>query len=114
MLLLLFACHEGDDRRVAEQTLRTELHVMRIAIRNFRNDKLRYPQSLEELKSGRYLRAIPIDPITHARNWRLTTEETVRTDEFSGKPAAGNTTALMDVHSSAPGRDGSGKPYGEY
>jgi general secretion pathway protein G len=114
MLLMLFACHEAQERRAAEQSLRANLHVMRIAIRNFRNDKRRYPQSLQELKSEHYLRTIPVDPITHTSNWRGTTEETVRMDEFSGKPARGNTTALMDVHSNAAGKDAAGKPYGDY
>ncbi len=114
ILLLPLSCHDTHDRYAAP-ALQDDLREMRAAIDNFHDDQHRYPASLSELKAMHYLRDIPIDPITRSRNWRLTTEETVSNDDFSGKKTtAGNTTVVIDVHSSAPGKDAAGKPYSEY
>src|SRR5256885_4601323 len=80
-VLLLLACHHAPDNRAA--VLRADLHVMRRAIRNFHLDRGRYHASLSELKTMRYLGEVPIDPITGSRNWRVTSEENVRNDDFS-------------------------------
>jgi len=50
--------------RARENTLRTSLNVMRDAIDQFESDKGRYPDSLDELVEARYLRAVPVDPMT--------------------------------------------------
>jgi prepilin-type N-terminal cleavage/methylation domain-containing protein len=51
-----------------ESALRTTLKVMRSAIDQFAADKGRYPDSLQELASARYLREVPVDAITGVRN----------------------------------------------
>ncbi len=114
LAVLLLACTRHVDRVPSGAVLSDDLREMRSAIDNFHADKHRYPTSLSELKTAHYLRDIPIDPLTRSRNWRVTPEETVRTDDFSSKPAPGNTTVIVDVHSSATGRDPSGKAYSEY
>jgi general secretion pathway protein G len=45
------------------------LTIMRDAIDKFQGDRGRYPNSLEELVSAKYLRAIPIDPVTEQTDW---------------------------------------------
>ncbi len=50
--------------RARETTLRHDLHAMRDAIDKFCTDQGRYPKELAELVQRRYLRAIPIDPVT--------------------------------------------------
>lgn len=83
--------------------LRENLAQMRGAIAKFRADNERYPHSLEELVP-KYLRAIPVDPMTGEASWRLTTEETVQpSDDFSKAEPAKSETVVVDVHSSAPG-----------
>lgn len=52
--------------RAKEATLRQDLNTMRDAIDKFYGDKGRYPSSLEELVTTRYLRNVPIDPITES------------------------------------------------
>jgi general secretion pathway protein G len=53
-----------------ETTLRYDLRVLREAIDHYTLDKEAAPQSLEDLQQGGYLREIPLDPITHARDWQ--------------------------------------------
>lgn len=45
------------------------LALMREAIDKYYGDKGRYPDQLDDLVSGRYLRAIPLDPLTEAADW---------------------------------------------
>lgn len=50
--------------RAREVTLKESLSVMRDAIDRYQGDTGRYPETLEELVSKRYLRKVPIDPLT--------------------------------------------------
>jgi general secretion pathway protein G len=47
-----------------EAVLKEDLQVMRTAINSYTVDKQKAPQSLEDLVSAGYLKAIPKDPIT--------------------------------------------------
>ena len=55
--------------RGREQVLQSNLATMREAIDKFYGDRGRYPDSLEELVTQRYLRAIPNDPYTESPTW---------------------------------------------
>jgi general secretion pathway protein G len=58
--------------RAREAALRETLHVTRDAIDKFHADNGRYPNELADLVSKRYLRALPIDPITDSTDtWVL-------------------------------------------
>ena len=58
--------------RTRETTLHQSLTVMRDAIDKFRADTGTYPRDLDELVSRRYLRAVPVDPITDAAStWQI-------------------------------------------
>jgi len=86
-----------------EAVLRDTLSQMRKTIDNFRQDNNRYPYSLEELVP-KYMRRIPVDPMTGSASWRVTTEETVQpSEDFSASAAPKATSVVIDVHSSAPG-----------
>ena len=111
--LLALACHH-DDTAARETALRHDLLEMRKAIHDFSEDKKRGPHSLSELKTSHYLRNIPADPITRARNWRVVTELAVRTDDFVQSTANPSESEIVDVRSHAVGRDSKGKPYSEY
>lgn len=81
-----------------EAALRQDLAVMRDAIDKHFADTGRYPASLEELATRRYLRRVPVDPITEsADSWVVV------------PPADTTLGAVYDVSSGAPGtaRDGS-------
>ena len=85
-----------------EVALKEDLHQLRDAIDKFYGDQARYPATLEELVSKRYLRSLPVDPITQrSDSWTI-----VAPNSNSGAQAAG---AVFDVRSGAKGlsRDGS-------
>jgi general secretion pathway protein G len=83
--------------RSKEVALRTDLRLLREAIDKHRADTGRLPENLEQLAQARYLRAVPVDPVTD------------RADTWVVMPAPDGTTAgVYDVRSGAPGvaRDG--------
>ncbi len=56
--------------RSKETVLRQDLNIMRDAIDKFYSDTGKYPVDLDELAQRRYLRAIPVDPLTEsAATW---------------------------------------------
>jgi general secretion pathway protein G len=92
--------------RAREATLRASLKELRGALDRFEADLGRPPAALAELVERRYLRAIPVDPITERDDtWvALAPSETPsRTDLDAGA------VGLVDVRSGADGaaRDGS-------
>jgi general secretion pathway protein G len=90
--------------RAKEATLKQDLSVMRDAIDKFHGDKGRYPDTLDELVSTRYIRGVPLDPITESTTtWKVLPP--VDTDEKG---------AVYDVKSSAEGNAQDGKPYADY
>lgn len=111
MLLVTLACGRSErDRARDEATLRAQLAAMRGAIAAYIKTNGHGPATLREA-----MLVVPVDPLTHsATTWRLTTEETVRVDDFTTTPATASRSAIIDVHSGAPGRDGRGRGYGEY
>ncbi len=56
-----------DNGRMRVQT--QNLATLRDAIDKFFADQGRYPDSLDELVTKKYLRQIPLDPISEAPNW---------------------------------------------
>jgi general secretion pathway protein G len=78
-----------------EAVLREDLQVMRTAIGSYTVDKQKAPQSLEDLVSGGYLKAIPKDPITgRTDTWITAQSDTLSTeDQTQG--------GIDDVHSGA-------------
>jgi general secretion pathway protein G len=59
--------HTLDNGKASVQ--RQNIATIRDAIDKFHGDQARYPGSLEELVSKRYLRAVPVDPLTEASDW---------------------------------------------
>ncbi len=91
-----------DDAR--EATLKSHLAQLREAIDHFHADRGSYPLALPDLIEKRYLRAIPIDPITEsAQTWRLVPA-----------PGAEEAGAVYDVRSGATGNSRTGEPYANW
>ena len=83
-----------------EVALRENLHQMRDAIDKYYGDNARYPESLQDLVKRKYLRRIPVDPISDSdKSWVIVPP----TD-----PKKGN---VFDVKSGAPGNGKDGTPY---
>ncbi|MEO9280215.1 prepilin-type N-terminal cleavage/methylation domain-containing protein [Acinetobacter sp. WA-87] len=55
-----------------EVTLRQNLSSLRHSIDKFYADKGYYPEKLNDLVEKRYLREVPVDPITGERQWKTT------------------------------------------
>jgi general secretion pathway protein G len=89
--------------KAKETILAENLRNTRDAIDQFYADQGRYPDSLEQLVEKRYLRSMPVDPITeNSSSWILVPPE----DATKG--------GLYSIKSGAPGNDRSGKPYAEW
>jgi len=85
--------------RAKETVLRENLTVMRVSIDHFHADRGRYPQTLQELVEGRYLREVPTDTLTGSRTtWTLVA------------PADGE-AGIYDVRSGARGKGKDGTDY---
>jgi general secretion pathway protein G len=79
-----------------EAVLRADLHVMRDAINSYTVDKEKAPQSLEDLVTAGYLRAIPKDPITgRVDTWQTSMSDTLSTIDQT------DSGGIDDVHSGA-------------
>ena len=85
-----------------EAVLREDLHTMRTAIDSYTVDKEKAPQSLDDLVSGGYIKAIPKDPMTGEANWEVVQEEVLLTVDQQDP-------GIDDVHSAstATSSDGS-------
>lgn len=89
--------------RAREVVLHQNLLGLRDAIDKFYADRARYPKDLQELVLQRYLRQVPIDPVTD------------RADTWVLVPPAGQTSgAVFDVRSGAPGRARDGSAYASW
>lgn len=88
--------------RGREQVLRHDLATMREAIDRFQGDLGRYPESLQELAERRYLRSVPVDPLTDSSDsWLLV-------------PPPHGGRGVHDVRSGAPGQSSTGEPYAQW
>jgi general secretion pathway protein G len=103
LLTIALPRYFGSVERSKEVTLRQSLNVMREAIDKFNADNGRYPEKLEDLVEKRYIRSIPVDPIT----------ESVQTWVIVPVPGAMAQGAVYDVRSGAQGNTSDGKPFAE-
>jgi general secretion pathway protein G len=86
-----------------EAVLRENLYVTRDAIGKYYSDKGKYPESLEALVTDKYLRGIPMDPVTDSTaTWVVVPPE---------DPKKG---AVYDVKSGAPGKASDGTLFSEW
>jgi general secretion pathway protein G len=72
---------------------RQNISTIRDAIDKFYGDQARYPKSLEELVQLKYLRAVPVDPLTDTTDWIVIAPQ---------DPALGN---VYDVRSMKPSKE---------
>lgn len=91
------ARYDRSVQRAKEATLKTDLTVMRQAIDNYTLDKEAAPQSLEDLVNPQapYLREVPVDPMTRAKDWHLDYGDLVLSPDQTNN-------GIVDVHSSSP------------
>ena len=116
--------------RARETALRTDLKVMREAIDKFEGDQGRLPATLQELIDRRYLKEIPVDPITDKRDtWVVvsaaqldellgasgqTATTTTTTSSQNGTSTSTTTDNVADVHSGSDGKGKDGTNYKDW
>lgn len=88
-----------------ETVLRDDLFQMRKSIDQYIADKGALPQSPDDL-AGKYLREIPVDPITNERDWNWITGE----DPYATEGGTG----IIDVKSSSTEEASDGSRYSEW
>jgi len=86
-----------------EVALRANLKSMREAIDQYYQDKGIWPAALEDLVKSRYLREIPLDPVTReATTWVVVT------------PVISGESGIRDVRSGAQGQPRDGTRYEDW
>lgn len=89
--------------KAKEAVLKQDLIIMRDAIDQFYSDMGGYPITLEELVERRYLRNIPVDPLTESdTTWIVI------------PPINDDEDGVYDVHSGYPGQALDGTYYEEW
>ena len=94
--------------RTKESLLKNNLFTMRTVIDEYTFDKKKAPQTLQDLVSEGYLRAVPVDPITGSdQSWRLIIEDAVSSVNQTDP-------GIFDVRSGSDQKSLEGTPYAEW
>lgn len=101
MLIVYPKFNKGIDR-ATEIALNSDLVSLRIAIDRFYSDKGHYPSSLQDLVTEKYIRKVPIDPITQKADWKVV----YITDD--------NQQVVYDIKSNAQGLAKDGTAYNSW
>jgi general secretion pathway protein G len=104
LLTLAVPRYFGSLDKSKEAVLREDLFQLRDAIGKYYGDKGKYPETLEALASEKYLRRIPVDPITgSAASW-------VPVAPLEDQQGSGG---VFDVKSGAQGKATDGTAYAD-
>ena len=103
LLTLALPRYFGSVDKSKEAVVRENLNQMRDSIGRFYADKGKYPESLDALVTERYLRKVPLDPITEsAATWIVIA------------PHDGLKGGVYDVRSGALGKGLDGSEYAQW
>lgn len=103
LLMLAVPRYFASEERAKEAVLKENLFQMRDAIGKYYADKGKYPETLETLASEKYLRGVPVDPISgSATTWVVV------------RPADPQKDGVADVRSGAPGTASDGTQYADW
>lgn len=87
-------------KKSEEAVLKENLFILRDTISKFYKDKNRYPSSLQDLVTEKYLMSVPADPITDKKDWILVRYEPAPDEEYDPDKSE----AIVDVKSNAKGK----------
>lgn len=89
--------------KAEESVLKQDLALMREALDKFHADTGKYPNSLDDLVANKYIRKIPLDPITeNSMTWLLL------------PPSNTEEGGIFDIKSGAPGIGKDGTAYADW
>lgn len=101
LLTLVVPRYFKQTERANETVLKHNLIATRDAIDKFYSDAGRYPADLQELVTKRYLREVPLDPMTGSvDSWKITPPQ--------------NQSGVFDVRSGAEGTGADGTAYSSW
>jgi general secretion pathway protein G len=92
-------------KHAREAVLKEDLHILRAAIDSYTMDKQKAPQSLDDLVQDGYLKEIPEDPMTRARDTWVTDSSDAMHSLDETEPGVDN------VHSGSTETGSDGQPY---
>jgi len=93
--------------KAKETALKQNLFTMRAVLDQYYADRGDYPDSLESLVEGKYLRSIPVDPFTKSSTtWTEIYEEQEEGDDSSA--------GVYDIKSGSEDVAGDGTPYKDW
>src|SRR2546425_371672 len=81
-------------QKANEAVLKNNLQTIRTSIDNYTLDKQAAPQSIDDLVQAGYLRSVPADPMTRAKDWVPQYDSVVLSPDQSS-------TGMVDVHSNS-------------
>ncbi|HVP55478.1 MAG TPA: prepilin-type N-terminal cleavage/methylation domain-containing protein [Candidatus Eisenbacteria bacterium] len=94
--------------RARETVLRDDLYTLRSVIDQYTLDKQKAPQSLQDLVDAGYLKQLPTDPFTNARDsWVPVTDDSIMSPDQS-QPG------IVDVHSGSEQKSSEGTAYSSW
>jgi general secretion pathway protein G len=93
--------------RSKESILKNNLFTLRTVIDEYTFDKKKAPQTLQDLVSQGYLRAVPIDPITGNDQWRIVMEDALTSVDQTDP-------GIWDVHSMSDQKSLEGNIYSDW
>jgi general secretion pathway protein G len=103
LLTLAMPRYFGSVDKSKEAVLRENLNQMRDAISRYYADKGKYPDSLDALAADKYLRKVPLDPVTEsASTWIIVQPEDLQKGGVS------------DVRSGAQGKSREGVEFSQW
>ena len=108
LVLLAIPNYKTAIRHAREAALKQDLQTMRAAIDSYTMDKQKAPQSLDDLVQEGYLRAIPEDPFTHAKDTWVTDTSDAMYSIDETEPG------ISDVHSGSEDVGPDGQPYSSW
>jgi general secretion pathway protein G len=88
------ARYDKSVQKTNEAVLKHNLQTIRTSIDNYTLDKQAAPQSLDDLVQAGYLRSVPTDPMTRAKDWVPQYDSVVLSPEQTS-------TGMVDVHSNS-------------
>jgi general secretion pathway protein G len=102
LLTLAVPRYFGSIDKSKEAVLRENLNQMRDAISRYYADKGKYPESLDALAAEKYLRGVPLDPVTESdKTWIVV------------QPEDPQKSGVYDVKSGASGKTKDGREFSQ-
>lgn len=103
LLTLAVPRYFGSVEKSKEAVLKQNLATLRDSVDKYYGDTGRYPDSLDDLVTKKYIRSIPLDPLTEsASTWLII------------PPVDPGKGAVYDVKSGAQGKASDGTAYGDW